>query len=81
MRGQASLLHYSGKVGLLKITELFIECQRSGVILIYGNSDGNERLGKYVMMLKKMQSLMGLCLKSWLCDYIVTGRSIAKKET
>ena len=75
MRGQASLLHYSGKVGLLKITES-LNRQRSGVILIFGNKDGNERLGKYVMMLKNMQSM-----KSWLCDYVVNGRSIAKKET
>ena len=32
MRGQAALLHYSGKVALLKIAELFVEYQKSGVM-------------------------------------------------
>ena len=32
MRGQAALLHYSGKVALLKIAKLFAEYQRSEVM-------------------------------------------------
>ena len=72
MRGQAALLHYSGKVGLLKIAKLFVEYQRSRVRATV------ERLYKCFMMLNHVKSLIGLC---FLCDYVVNGRSIAKKET